>query len=83
LTLDIEDIPVTTHNFQPAPDPTHPDVAGGTSPALVAIAWLVVGVPLAWGVSQTLIRSLDLFRAPPAAAHGQPAPVAPPTALPR
>ena len=35
-----------------------------TSPLLVAVAWLVVGVPAAWGVSQTVMRSLDLFRSP-------------------
>lgn len=28
----------------------------------VAIAWLVVGVPLAWGVLQVIAKSLDLFR---------------------
>lgn len=25
-------------------------------------AWALVGVPLAWGVSQVVIKSLDLFR---------------------
>jgi hypothetical protein len=29
--------------------------------ARVAIAWIIVGVPLAWGVSQTLLKSLALF----------------------
>ena len=36
-----------------------------TSPLLVVVAWLVVGLPAAWGVSQTVMRSLDLFRSPP------------------
>jgi hypothetical protein len=27
-----------------------------------AIAWLYVGIPLAWGVAQTVIRSAALFR---------------------
>jgi len=27
----------------------------------VALAWLYVGVPLAWGVSQTFIKALALF----------------------
>jgi hypothetical protein len=29
--------------------------------ARVAIAWLVVGIPLLWGVSQTFVKSLALF----------------------
>jgi hypothetical protein len=35
---------------------------GKSSPLAVALAWLAVGVPLAWGVSQTLIKALALFR---------------------
>jgi hypothetical protein len=34
-----------------------------TSPLWVAAAWTVVAIPLAWGVYQTLARSLPLFRA--------------------
>jgi hypothetical protein len=30
-------------------------------PALV-LAWLVVGVPTLWGVAQTVVKSLALFR---------------------
>ncbi len=37
-----------------------------TSRALLIVAWLVVGLPAAWGVSQTVMRSMDLFRSPPA-----------------
>ncbi len=33
-----------------------------TSPAVVALAWLLVGIPLAWGVYQTFIKSLALFQ---------------------
>ena len=29
--------------------------------ARIAISWIIVGVPLLWGVSQTLIKSLALF----------------------
>jgi len=36
-----------------------------TPVAIVIIAWLVVGVPAAWGISQTVIQSTALFRAPP------------------
>jgi hypothetical protein len=32
-----------------------------TSPILIAAAWLVVSVPLGWGVYQSLVKSLPLF----------------------
>ncbi len=32
-----------------------------TSPILVALAWLLVGVPLAYGLWQTLVRASALF----------------------
>jgi hypothetical protein len=28
----------------------------------VAVAWLVVGVPLVWGLSQTVMKALALFQ---------------------
>ena len=28
----------------------------------VVLAWLFVGIPLAWGVSQTFIKALALFQ---------------------
>ena len=34
----------------------------GRETAWLVIAWLVVGVPAAWGVWQVLVRSLALFR---------------------
>ena len=45
-----------------------------TSRALLTVAWLVVGIPAAWGVSQTVMRSMDLFTSP------APAPTTVPTA---
>jgi hypothetical protein len=33
-----------------------------SSRAAVALAWLAVGLPLAWGVSRTIVQSLALFR---------------------
>ena len=33
-----------------------------TSPIAIVGAWLFVGIPLAWGVSQVFIKSLALFR---------------------
>jgi MFS family permease len=35
---------------------------GATSPALVWAAWLAVGIPLAWGITQTLISASNFFR---------------------
>ena len=35
--------------------------SGGLAP-LLALAWLLVGLPLAWGVGQVFKKSLDLFR---------------------
>ncbi len=32
-----------------------------TSPLVIVAAWLIVGIPAAWGVSQTVIKSLALF----------------------
>jgi hypothetical protein len=34
-----------------------------TSPLALAAAWIVVAIPLAWGVSQTVVKSIPLFRA--------------------
>ena len=49
-----------------------------TSPLVVAAAWLVVGLPAAWGVYQTAVNSTALFRrSGPAPAIT--APVLPPT----
>jgi hypothetical protein len=32
-----------------------------SSRVTIALAWLAVGLPLAWGVSQTIVKSLALF----------------------
>jgi hypothetical protein len=32
-----------------------------SSRAAILLAWLAVGLPLAWGVSQTIVKSLALF----------------------
>lgn len=44
---------------------TEPRTPGGVDPAggraaLVA-AWLLVGIPLAWGVYETVVKSMALF----------------------
>jgi hypothetical protein len=56
---------MTSANPNPALNYNSPDAHGSTTnPALIVAAWLLVGIPLAWGVSQTFLKSLDLFRAP-------------------
>jgi hypothetical protein len=35
-----------------------------TSAFRLAIAWVIVAVPLGWGVYQSVVKSLPLFRAP-------------------
>jgi hypothetical protein len=39
-----------------------------SSPALILFAWLLVGLPLGWGVYNTLLSSMKLFQAPATAA---------------
>ena len=38
------------------------DTAARSSRVTVTLAWLAVGIPLAWGVSRTIMQSLALFR---------------------
>ena len=46
-----------------------------SSPAMIFAAWVLVGVPLTWGVYNTLLNSMKLFQAPAASvpANGTPA----------
>jgi hypothetical protein len=44
-----------------APVPSD-DKPGTTSWLLVAAAWVAVGIPLLWGVFQTLKKAAQLFR---------------------
>ncbi|HEY4010343.1 MAG TPA: hypothetical protein VGM11_09355 [Acidobacteriaceae bacterium] len=39
----------------------------GSSPALIALAWILVGVPLAWGVYRSALNAVKLFQPQPAA----------------
>lgn len=40
----------------------------GSSPILIAVAWIIVGVPLGWGVYKSAQNAVKLFQpAPPAA----------------
>jgi hypothetical protein len=38
-----------------------------TSPLAIAAAWLIVVIPLGWGVYQSVVKSLPLFRTSAAA----------------
>ena len=38
------------------------DLPQCNSAGLLIFAWLFVGIPLAWGVTQTIIKSMALFR---------------------
>ena len=49
-----------------------------TPVALIALAWLFVGLPWAWGVQQLWKNAQKLFVSPPAAT----APAAPPASVP-
>ena len=42
----------------PQSDPSTPK----TPVVALALAWSVVGVPMSWGVYQTILKSLALFR---------------------
>lgn len=48
--------PQSTSSAAPAAD--NGNGPGGS----VALAWLFVGIPLLWGVSQTFIKALTLFK---------------------
>jgi hypothetical protein len=41
-----------------------PESAKKSSASLVLVAWLLVGIPLGWGVYNTLLNSMKLFQAP-------------------
>jgi hypothetical protein len=36
-----------------------------SSAAVILFAWLLVGVPLGWGVYNTVLSSMKLFQTPP------------------
>jgi hypothetical protein len=53
------------------------DTRSRTSPALIALAWAVVGIPAAWGIYMTVLTSILLFHPTAPNPHAAaPAPVA-------
>jgi hypothetical protein len=49
------------HETAQAANGAHASFAGQNR-AMVAVAWVAVGIPLAWGVWSTLVKALALFR---------------------
>jgi MFS family permease len=49
------------HETSPSADGAHASYAGQNR-AMVAVAWVAVGIPLAWGVWSTLVKAFALFR---------------------
>ncbi len=43
------------------PPPPSPEPSSRSSAALLLVAWLFVGIPLVWGVTQTLFKAMALF----------------------
>lgn len=43
------------------PHTTEREVKQDVPVARLLIAWVIVGVPLAWGVAQTFLKALPLF----------------------
>ncbi len=43
-----------------------------SSPLLIAVSWMIVLIPLGWGVVQSVVKSLPLFQAPSAKDHQAP-----------
>jgi hypothetical protein len=50
--------------MNPQPNSATPPLATAdtSSGGSLMLAWLYVGIPLAWGVSQTFIKALTLFK---------------------
>lgn len=44
-----------------SPDTADTSTATNTNPGLLAASWLVVGVPLVYGIYQTLLKASKLF----------------------
>jgi hypothetical protein len=48
----------------PSDSPSSPAPSSGestSSPVILILAWLAVGIPLLWGVAQTFKKALALF----------------------
>lgn len=52
----------------PSPASRSPDPSARSPVALLVLAWLAVGLPLAWGITQTVVQAAILFQSSPSAA---------------
>jgi hypothetical protein len=48
--------------MNPKPNSASPVVTQESMGGSVILAWLFVGLPLVWGVSQTFVKALALFK---------------------
>ncbi len=48
--------------MNPQPNSSASSAADTGTGGSAVLAWLFVGIPLAWGVSQTFIKALTLFK---------------------
>jgi hypothetical protein len=64
-------IQLSTFNISPSVFIPMNESSTKTPPILVALAWIIVAIPLGWGLYQSIIKSEPLFKgagAPPAQA---------------
>jgi MFS family permease len=54
--------PAAGPSAAPTPMEATPVSRSTTSPAVVLLAWILVGVPLGWGVYETLLNAMKLFK---------------------
>ena len=59
---------MTQDNQRSSLDHESPPRAQGKQLVALVISWAIVGIPAAWGVAQTIRKSVPLFTAP-AASH--------------
>jgi len=45
-----------------APPPADEDANTGSSPLILAVSWIAVGIPMLWGMWMTLKKAALLFR---------------------
>ena len=57
---------MTQLNYQRPSDSGPPPHPRGTQVIALIISWAIVGVPAAWGVAQTVRKSIPLFTRPTA-----------------
>jgi hypothetical protein len=71
ITTNPKNSPWSRPRFEPMNQfnnaPVTPEPVRKSTPAGIALAWIVVMVPLGWGVYESVVKSLPLFQSSPAA----------------